>query len=191
MGSIEWDQYWSNKKKKYFFSLFRKHVFARAVKHYTNKYFPKEGIFVEAGCWAIFYGFESMDQEILDTINKRITPEQIKNAVKWTKQAGIEVRANFILGLPNETPKKAKKMVRELIKMNPDYVKFNILTPYPGTKLYNQIKEGKWGKMTEESNKLTGYFPTFKPWGYKNNEKMGLPEILLKTIIPLIQVIQN
>ena len=50
MGSIEWDQYWSNKKKKYFFSLFRKHVFARAVKHYTNKYFPKEGIFVEAGC---------------------------------------------------------------------------------------------------------------------------------------------
>jgi len=122
----------------------------------------------EAGCWAIFYGFESMDQEILDTINKRISPEQIKNAIKYTKKAGIEVRANFILGLPNETPKKAKRMINELIKLNPDYVKFNILTPYPGTQLYNQIKEGKWGEMTEESNKLTGYFPTFRPWGYKH-----------------------
>ena len=122
----------------------------------------------EAGCWAIFYGFESMDQEILDAINKKISPEQIKNAIRLTKEAGIEVRANFIFGLPNETPKKAKRMINELVKMNPDYVKFNILTPFPGTKLYNQIKEGKWGKMTEESNKLTGYFATFKPWGYKN-----------------------
>tara|TARA_Y100000310_G_C20375400_1_gene665500 strand:- start:70 stop:702 length:633 start_codon:yes stop_codon:yes gene_type:complete len=50
MGSTEWDKYWSNKKKKYLFSLFRKHVFARAVRYYTNKYFPKKGIFVEAGC---------------------------------------------------------------------------------------------------------------------------------------------
>ena len=122
----------------------------------------------EAGCWAIFYGFESMDQEILDAINKMITPEQIRNAIKWTKDAGIEVRANFILGLPNETPAKARKMVRELTKMNPDYVKFNILTPYPSTELYNQISSGRWGEMTGEFNKLTGYFPTFRPLGYKN-----------------------
>jgi ubiquinone/menaquinone biosynthesis C-methylase UbiE len=50
MGSTEWDKYWSNKKKKYLFSLFRKHVFARAVRYYTNRYFPKKGTFVEAGC---------------------------------------------------------------------------------------------------------------------------------------------
>lgn len=126
----------------------------------------------EAGCWAVFYGIESTNQEILNTINKQITIEQIQNSIKWTKEAGIEVRANFILGLPNETPEKVRKMVKEIIKMNPDYIKFNVLTAYPGTDLYNQIKAGKWGEMTGEFDKLTGYFPTFKPWGYKNLDEL-------------------
>jgi len=122
----------------------------------------------EAGCWAIFYGFESMDEDILKIVKKQIKPEQIRNTIRWTKKAGIEVRANFILGLPGSSPKKDKNTVKEITKLNPDYVKFNIFSPYPSTEAYNQIKEGQWGEMTEEFDKLTGYFPTFKPEGYKS-----------------------
>lgn len=128
----------------------------------------------EAGCRCVFYGIESLDQEILDAINKRITVEQITNALQWTKDVGIEVRANLMLGLPRETPKKAKEIIKKLCKLNPDYVKFNILTPYPGTILHQQIKEGKWGAMVDESyDKLTGYFATFLPRGYKSPDELN------------------
>lgn len=123
----------------------------------------------KAGCWCIFYGIESLDQEILKAVNKKITIEQITSALKWTREAGIEIRANFILGLPKETPEKVKKMLKILCKLNPDNVKFNILTPYPETVLYKEIKQGKWGVIIDESyDKLTGYFATFVPYGYKD-----------------------
>ena len=60
----------------------------------------------------------------------------------------------------------------QIIKLNVDYVKFNVMTPYPGTRLYSQIKEGKWGEMTEDMDKLTGYFTTFRPYGYKSLEEL-------------------
>ncbi|MBI2042704.1 MAG: radical SAM protein [Candidatus Nealsonbacteria bacterium] len=127
----------------------------------------------KAGCRCIFFGIESLDPEILEAVNKRITIEQITQALSWTKEAGIESRANFILGLPKETPEKVRKMLKTLCKLNPDYVKFNILTPYPETALYKEIKEGKWGRMVDESyDKLTGYFATFLPEGYKSMEEL-------------------
>lgn len=127
----------------------------------------------KAGCWCIFFGIESLDAEVLAAINKKINLEQINNAFRWAKEAGIEVRANFILGLPRETPEKVKKMVKTLCKLNPDYIKFNILTPYPETILYHEIKEGKWGKIIDESyDKLTGYFATFLPSGYQDIDEL-------------------
>ena len=127
----------------------------------------------KAGCWSIFFGIESLNKEILEAINKKITIEQITSALKWTKEAGIETRANFILGLPRENPEKVRKMLKMLCKINPDYVKFNMLTPYPETVLYKEIKQGKWGKMVDESyDKLTGYFATFLPHGYKDIQEL-------------------
>jgi len=126
----------------------------------------------DAGCWCIFYGIESLDQDVLNAINKKVSSKQIINALKWTKEAGIEIRANFILALPRETPQKVKKMLKELVKIDIEYVKFNILTPYPGTKLYDEIKQGKWGVMKEDKNKMTGYYVTFVPSGYKNAKEV-------------------
>ena len=125
-----------------------------------------------AGCYSIFYGVESLDQDCLDAINKGIKVEQAENVIRLTKQAGIEARANFILGLPHETPQKVKAMIKKIIKLNPDYVKFNILTPYPGTLLYQAIKSGKWGAFKEDYDRATGYFATFLPKGYKNFEEL-------------------
>ncbi len=127
----------------------------------------------KGGCWCIFFGIESLDQEILEAVNKRITVPQVMKVLEWTRGSGIEIRANFILGLPKETPAKVKKMLEILCRLNPDYVKFNILTPYPETALYKQIKEGKWGKIVDESyDKLTGYFATFLPAGYKDIDEL-------------------
>jgi radical SAM superfamily enzyme YgiQ (UPF0313 family) len=53
-------------------------------------------------------------------------------------------------------------------------VKFNVLTPYPGTALYREIKKGKWGIFKEDWNRSTGYFATFLPHGYKNFEELEM-----------------
>ena len=127
----------------------------------------------KAGCYSIFYGIESFDQDCLDAVNKGIKVEQAQKVMRLTKKAGIEVRANFILGLPNETPEKVKIMVKKICQLNPDYVKFNIMTPYPGTTLYQEVKSGKWGTFKEDPNKSTGYFATFLPHGYKSFEELA------------------
>ncbi len=124
----------------------------------------------KAGCWCLFFGCESLDQEILNAVNKRQTVEQIETAIKSCKKAGIQVRANFILGSPAETPEKAKKMIDKLCKLNPDYVKFNVMTPYPGLKIYDEVKEGKWGRLIDgyDPEKLTNHEVVFIPFGYKD-----------------------
>lgn len=126
----------------------------------------------KAGCYSIFYGIESFDQDCLDAVNKGIKVEQAENVIRLTKQAGIEARANFILGLPNETPEKVRTMIKKIIKLNPDYVKFNVLTPYPGTPLYDEVKSGRWGILKEDYDRSTGYFATFLPFGYKNFQEL-------------------
>ena len=124
----------------------------------------------KAGCWNIFYGFESGNQQLLDNIGKRITLQQIRNAAKWTKEAGIEIRASFMIALPGETPELAEQTLEFAKELNPDYVQFCITTPYPGTALYNDAK--KYGKLTKDFDKFHGWDAVFVPKGYKNKQEI-------------------
>ena len=125
-----------------------------------------------AGCWKIFYGLESLDEEILLAINKKANLETIYDALLWTREAGIESHGNFILGLPKETPGKVYDMLEKICNLSLDYAKFNVLTPYPGTVLYNEIKSGKWGTFNEVLDKLTLHHVTFLPYGYSNFDEL-------------------
>ncbi len=124
----------------------------------------------QAGCWRIFYGVESGSQEVLDTIKKRETVQDMRNAIKWTKEAGIEVMANFMLGLPNEDPKKAEETIRLAIETDPDYVKFQLTTPFKGTELFENFS--KFGTMSGEQSDFNTYTPVFVPYGYKDKEEL-------------------
>ncbi len=97
----------------------------------------------ETGCTVMSYGVESGVQEILDRAKKRTTVEQIKDAFKWTKAAGIESIAHVILGLPGETPQTIKKTVALVNQIQPDYAQYYCAIPFPGTELYKvAVKEG-------------------------------------------------
>lgn len=123
-----------------------------------------------AGCWNIFYGIESGNQDLLDLIRKDITLEQAVNAIRWTKAAGIEVRASFMLALPGETPEKALNTIKFAKEIDPDYVQFCITTPYPGTELYKTAKE--YGTLIEDYSKFTVWEPVFVPVGYKDIDEI-------------------
>lgn len=124
----------------------------------------------KAGCWNIFYGIETADQQLLDNIEKGVTINQIRKAIDLTKQSGIEIRGSFMVALPGETPELARKMIKFAIELDPDYAQFSITTPFPGTKLYNEFS--KWGNLSKNFNEYNEWSPVFVPFGYKNAEEI-------------------
>jgi len=120
----------------------------------------------KAGCFCIFFGFESLDEETLQRIGKNTTLDQIENVTRWAQRYGIEVRANFILGLPGETRQQAERNFKKICRMNFDFVKFNIFTPYPGTAAYDLIIKSHPERLNNDLSRYTGYFTTYLPEDY-------------------------
>jgi|TARA_B100001964_G_scaffold239710_1_gene307872 radical SAM superfamily enzyme YgiQ (UPF0313 family) len=130
----------------------------------------------KAGCWNIFYGYETAVDDLAKNIlsnRKNRNFEKMKQVAQWTKEAGIEVRGSFLIGLPGETPELAKQTVKNAIELDPDYAQFTIVCPYPGTKLQKEIKQGKWGKFIEEDfEKYHQWDVTWLPEGYNSVEEL-------------------
>ena len=99
--------------------------------------------------------------------------DYVMKVTKWTKDAGIEIRGSFMIALPGETPELAEQTIKDAIKLDPHYAQFSITTPYPGTALYDEIKDGKWGKLTtNDFSEYQGWNVVFLPDGYKNAEEV-------------------
>lgn len=114
----------------------------------------------KAGCIYIAFGIESGDQEVLNKIPKGITIEQIKEAVGLTKKAGITVAGFFIFGLLGDTKETMQKTLNLAKELDLDLTSFTIATPYPGTRLWDLIKnEGelfmtKWEDFHHSTGKM-------------------------------------
>ncbi len=124
----------------------------------------------EAGCFAIELGLESGSDEILKAVNKNITVKEAERAVKIIKKVGISVEANFILGHPNETVQTIKATINLASRLNTNSVAIGIMTPYPGTKIYELAKRGEcnYRLLTEDWSKYDKY-------GGKSLELNNLP----------------
>jgi anaerobic magnesium-protoporphyrin IX monomethyl ester cyclase len=115
----------------------------------------------KAGCWIIYLGIESGSQKILDAIGKRITLEQVRKAVKILKDSGIQVLGSFIIGFLQDTKETIKETIKFAKSLNLDYVQFSILTPYPGTPIFDYAKRNNM-LLTEDWSKYTAIEPIVK-----------------------------
>jgi anaerobic magnesium-protoporphyrin IX monomethyl ester cyclase len=99
-----------------------------------------------AGCWMIAYGVETGSDEILRNVKKggRHTVQQARDAVAWTRNAGIEVWAYFIMGLPGESRRTVRETIAFARSLPADIVNFAVGAPYPGTELLTQARENGW-----------------------------------------------
>jgi len=93
----------------------------------------------QAGCYHIKYGVEFGSEHALKISNKKATLEQAENAVRWTKEARIECKGNFFMGLPGETWEDCKATVDFAKKTSPDLVSFGVFEFIPGSYFYNQL----------------------------------------------------
>jgi radical SAM superfamily enzyme YgiQ (UPF0313 family) len=127
----------------------------------------------KAGCWIIFLGIESGSQKILDAVGKRITIEQARRAVKIVKEAGIQVLGSFIIGFLQDTMETINETIRFAKTLNLDYAEFSILTPYPGTPIYEHAKKNNL-LLTEDWSKYTGLEPIIKIEGVSSSKLKSL-----------------
>lgn len=94
----------------------------------------------EAGVWLIFYGVESGNQDMLDSMNKGLALDEIYRAFKLTRKAGIKTVASFIVGLPGETEQTVRDSIGFWRRIKPFWTGFSRAAPFPGTRLEQTVK---------------------------------------------------
>lgn len=94
-----------------------------------------------AGCYAVSYGVESASPDILKTINKDISADQVEEAVRMTRECGVQAIGYFMIGSPGETPATIRQTIDLAKGLKLDFAQFAITVPFPATKLYQLYKE--------------------------------------------------
>ena len=95
----------------------------------------------EAGLKRTAFGVESGDPEILRSIDKRIDMDTIRQAFRNASEVGLETIGFFIIGLPGETEQTMERTIRFACELDPLIANFSMMTPYPGTKVYEVVKQ--------------------------------------------------
>jgi radical SAM superfamily enzyme YgiQ (UPF0313 family) len=97
-----------------------------------------------AGCRLVYVGFESVNPDTLKDFNKRQTVDDIRRSISVFHQNSIDVHGMFMLGSDSDTTEVFKTTSKFCSKMSLDYAQYAILTPLPGTKVYEQFeREGR------------------------------------------------
>lgn len=96
----------------------------------------------DTGAWKIALGVESGSDEVLKNIRKKVTTDEIREAVDRLAAVGIQTKGFFIMGFPGETleqMRQTRSFVQELGRRGMTEASVFQFKPYPGTEAYAQI----------------------------------------------------
>jgi len=100
------------------------------------------GELAAAGCQHIVYGVESGSLRVRrDIMMRAATNERIKEVFRWTREAGIMVTANYMLGLPGETRDDLQQTYDLALELQAFDFGYFVFYPYPGTALFRLCLE--------------------------------------------------
>ncbi len=135
-----------------------------------------------AGCWVLAFGVESGNQHMLDQMKKKYKLDRAPEAIRMTREARIETRASYLLGLPGETYESAMKTIAFAKDIASNVATFHFAVPFPGTELLTQCRSDSnyqdipWGKMV-----LMGDRPLFVPSTISESDLISLYNLAWKT----------
>jgi anaerobic magnesium-protoporphyrin IX monomethyl ester cyclase len=123
----------------------------------------------EAGCENVWMGAESGSQKILDSMDKGITTEQIKEATAVLKKCGIRPSFFIQFGYPGETKEDIQETIQMINNLLPSSIGVSVSYPLPGTVFYERVKVDFQGKSNwTDSDELQLMFKnTYQPAFYK------------------------
>jgi radical SAM superfamily enzyme YgiQ (UPF0313 family) len=98
----------------------------------------------DSGAKAFLIGFESIEQEVLSGMGKKVnmrpTTRNFKDAIKKIHDHGIAIVGGFIFGTDNDNSETFKRTLDFILEAGVDAVQLSIQTPLPGTALYQQLE---------------------------------------------------
>ena len=103
----------------------------------------------DTNCQLVHFGVESGSQKMLSAMKKGTTVEQNERAIRWAKEVGVSVAISVVVGYPGETADMLKQTFDFIRKTGPDYVYVCQAIPYPGTELFDLLRELGWEVSTE------------------------------------------
>lgn len=138
-------------------------------------------LMVKSGCLGHVIGFESIKPESIHVmgkgVNKKFVENQYRDAIRKLRKYGLQTWAAFTVGHDTDTVGSIWETYRFARKNKFCFAAYNILMPYPGTRLYDQLKaedrllyDGKW--WLHPQYKFN--YAAFKP---KNMDAAELTEI--------------
>lgn len=132
----------------------------------------------EAGCTGIHYGVESGTDRILTILDKAINLELVSSVFKETMDMGIKTLGYFMIGCPTETREEMDETIEYACRLKADYVHMTVLTPFPGTKIYDMalkegvIKSDVWREFA--ANPSVDFVPPIYAGIYNREELMAI-----------------
>jgi len=118
----------------------------------------------DAGFYSMHLGMESGDNKVLKKIQKGTTAKQAKDAIRIAKKIGYKIVLFTIIGLPGSSMESEEKTFKLIREMDVPFT-FSVCTPYPGSQLWESLKDQmqriSWDRFDE-----TNYFnPLYLPEG--------------------------
>lgn len=111
----------------------------------------------DAGCIRWLIGIESISQVTINNINKQSNiVKKYHAAIKKIKDHGMMATGLFMFGFDTDKPDVFKKTLEAMYKWDLDSISCSILTPYPGTAIFEQLKKENRLKSYNWSNYTEG-----------------------------------
>ena len=130
----------------------------------------------KSNCSTLYIGFESINPETLKLYKKGITPAQIEEGIKTLHKYNIKVHGMFVIGADTDTRESILATLDFSKKMKIDSVQFLILTPVPGSRIFQEfLNEGRIFTTTWEY--YDGHHVVFYP---QNMSPFELQELAFK-----------
>lgn len=119
-------------------------------------------LMAKAGCRVVCVGFESVNNLSLKAYEKKQTIEEIVRAIRSFRKRKIKIHGMFVLGSDNDNRKTIWETVRFAKRQKIDTLQMSILTPFPGTKVFDDLeREGRI--FTKDWSLYDGQHVVFKP----------------------------
>ncbi len=94
-----------------------------------------------AGCRLVCVGFESVNPKTLEAYQKNQTLSEIVNAIRSFHKRHIKVHGMFVLGGEDDNKASVWETLRFALKEKIDTIQMSILTPFPGTKVHEELEK--------------------------------------------------
>jgi radical SAM superfamily enzyme YgiQ (UPF0313 family) len=116
----------------------------------------------KAGCFSVFIGFESINPKTLSLYNKSQGLEDIENAIRAVKKHNINIHGMFVLGSDTDDIETIRNTEKFAKKLDIESIQFMMLTPLPGTPVFEELKSS--GRLIHTDwSKYDAHHAVFEP----------------------------